>query len=134
MPAWFDERFPPLSIYHGGRDYLVLVDPLLERLKEKEKAVTVIRTKRIEQSEHCDFYWAADAVEWLFEDLVGEFVLNRWHCKLDDRTDATYASAEDIEKTRPRAEGEPPYQPQSQRHSQANGYAHSSASVTLVDV
>jgi len=75
MPAWFDERFPPLSIYYGGRDYLVLADPLFERLKEKEKAVKVIRTKLIEDSEHCDFYWAADAVEWLFEDLVGEFVL-----------------------------------------------------------
>lgn len=73
MPTWFDERFPPLSIYYGGRDYLVLADPLLERLKEKEKAVKVIRTRQIEQSEHCDFYWAADAVEWLFEDLVGEF-------------------------------------------------------------
>jgi len=75
MPAWFDKRFPPLSVYHGEQDYLVLVDPLLERLQEQGKAVKVIRTKRIKLSEHCDFYWAADAIEWLFEDLVGEFVL-----------------------------------------------------------
>jgi len=75
MPAWFDKQFLPLLIYHDEQDYLVLVDPLLERLQEQEKAVKVIRTKRIELSEHCDFYWAADAIEWLFEDLVREFVL-----------------------------------------------------------
>jgi lysosomal acid lipase/cholesteryl ester hydrolase len=85
MPAWFDERFPPLSIYHGGRDYLVRADPLLERLQEKEKTVKVIRTKRVEQSEHCDFYWAADAVEWLFEDLVGE-LSQKWQCRSDELT------------------------------------------------
>ena len=75
MPAWFDRWFPPLSIYHGEQDYLILVDPLLECLQEQEKAVKVIRTKWIELSKHCDFYWAADAIEWLFEDLVSEFVL-----------------------------------------------------------
>ena len=50
-------------------------DPLLKCLQEQEKAVKVIRTKQIELSEHCDFYWVAGTVEWLFEDLVSEFVL-----------------------------------------------------------
>ena len=75
MPMWFDKPFLPLLIYHSEQDYLVLVDPLLERLQEQEKAVKVIRMKQIELSKHCDFYWVAGTVEWLFEDLVGEFVL-----------------------------------------------------------
>lgn len=38
----------------GGRDFLVLTEPLLERLEEKEKDVEVIRVKKIDLSEHCD--------------------------------------------------------------------------------
>jgi hypothetical protein len=51
LPKWFDERFPPLSIYYGGRDYLVWADPLLDRLKEKEKDVKVIKVTKLDQSE-----------------------------------------------------------------------------------
>jgi len=79
LDRWFDKRFPPLSIYHGGRDFLVLTDPLLDRLNTKDTDVEVIRVEKLDASEHCDFYWAAEAVEWVYESL-----------------------REDIEKTRPR--------------------------------
>lgn len=63
----------------GGRDYLVLTEPLLERLEKHEKDVRVIRVKKMEEGEHCDFFWHVDAVELCFESML-----------------------EDIEKTRPR--------------------------------
>ncbi|KZO94823.1 alpha/beta-hydrolase, partial [Calocera viscosa TUFC12733] len=66
LDRWWDARFPPLSIFWGGRDYLVRTEPLLERLRTHERDVEVIRTQMIDPSEHCDFYWAADAVEWCF--------------------------------------------------------------------
>jgi lysosomal acid lipase/cholesteryl ester hydrolase len=72
LPRWWDERFPPLSLYYGGRDYLVLADPLLERLATKEKHIKLIRAEKIPLAEHCDFYWAADAVEWCFHSILGE--------------------------------------------------------------
>ncbi|OWT37789.1 lipid particle protein [Cryptococcus neoformans var. grubii Br795] len=84
LPRWFDKRFPALSVYHGGRDFLVFADPLLERLKEKEKDVKVIKVTKLEDSEHCDFYWAAEAVEWAYLSFL-----------------------DDIESTRPRYPDEP---------------------------
>jgi lysosomal acid lipase/cholesteryl ester hydrolase len=51
LDRWFDSRFPPLSIYHGGRDYLVLAEPLLERMKNKEKDVNVIKVTKLDLSE-----------------------------------------------------------------------------------
>lgn len=51
LDRWFDNRFPPLSIYHGGRDFLVLAEPLIERMKEKEKDVKVIKVTKLELSE-----------------------------------------------------------------------------------
>ena len=87
LDRWFDDRFPPLSIYHGGRDYLVLAEPLLERLKEKEKDVKVIKVTKLDHSEHCDFYWAAEAVEWAYMSFMGEmtFFVNMTYQKLTVR-------------------------------------------------
>lgn len=51
LPQWFDKRFPPLSIFHGGRDFLVLVDPLLERIRKQEPHVKLIRVEKIDPSE-----------------------------------------------------------------------------------
>lgn len=42
---WFDPRFPPLSLYGGGGDELVLIDPLIERLHADEPDVRVLRIK-----------------------------------------------------------------------------------------
>ncbi|GAA5850285.1 hypothetical protein JCM9279_006513 [Rhodotorula babjevae] len=80
---WFDKRFPPLAIHHGGKDYLVLTEPLLERLRTKETDVQLIRVQKMDDGEHCDFFWHVDAVELCFHSFL-----------------------EDIERTRPRYPGE----------------------------
>ncbi|KAK4686553.1 lysosomal acid lipase/cholesteryl ester hydrolase, partial [Tremellales sp. Uapishka_1] len=94
LDRWFDSRFPPLSIYYGGRDFLVLTEPLLERLKVKEKDVNVIKVTKLDQSEvceyhlsvieeteeyyqHCDFYWAAEAVEWAYLSILDDIESTR---------------------------------------------------------
>jgi lysosomal acid lipase/cholesteryl ester hydrolase len=51
LTRWFDARFPPLSIFYGGRDFLVLVDPLLERIRKQEQHVNLIRVEKIDVSE-----------------------------------------------------------------------------------
>ncbi|SNX87939.1 related to YEH1 - steryl ester hydrolase [Melanopsichium pennsylvanicum] len=79
LEQWWDENFPPLSIFSGGMDFLVLTDPLIERIRKREKTVKLLRFKRQDEAEHCDHFWAADAVEWCFRDIL-----------------------EDIERTRPR--------------------------------
>lgn len=79
LEQWWDENFPPLAVFSGGMDFLVLTDPLIERIEKREKTVKLLRFKRQDEAEHCDHFWAADAVEWCFHDIL-----------------------EDIEKTRPR--------------------------------
>ncbi|PWZ01216.1 alpha/beta-hydrolase [Testicularia cyperi] len=79
LDQWWDESFPPLSIFSGGMDFLVLTDPLIERIEKQEKHVQLLRAKRQDEAEHCDHFWAVDAVEWCFYDIL-----------------------EDIERTRPR--------------------------------
>ncbi|KAG9012297.1 hypothetical protein FRB94_006328 [Tulasnella sp. JGI-2019a] len=76
LPKWFDSRCPPLSIYWGGKDTLIDTDALVGRLKT-EPAVTIIRTVRLEEAEHCDFYYAADAVEWCFSSFVEDIEKTR---------------------------------------------------------
>ena len=41
----------------GGKDYLVLTEPLLHRLKTKEVDVDLIRVQKMDDGEHCDFFW-----------------------------------------------------------------------------
>lgn len=74
---WWDKRFPPLSIYAGGMDFLVLAEPLVERLETTETDVRVLRFKRQEEAEHCDHFWAADAVEWCFHDILEDIESTR---------------------------------------------------------
>ncbi|KAE8223226.1 hypothetical protein CF319_g3721 [Tilletia indica] len=76
-PQWFDGRFPPLSVYSGGMDFLVLTDPLIKRIQEQDTDVRLIRWKRQEEAEHCDHFWAADAVEWCFQDILEDIELTR---------------------------------------------------------
>nr|CRX79276.1 hypothetical protein ls5931a1_00077 [Leucosporidium scottii] len=85
VEKWWDARFPPLSIHHGGRDYLVLTEPLLERLEKHEKEVRVLRVQKLDEGEHCDFFWHIDAPELCFHSFL-----------------------QDIEKTRPRYIDEAP--------------------------
>lgn len=51
LPEWFDAQFPPLAIYHGGRDFLVSAEPLVERMRLREKHVQIIRDERLDDSE-----------------------------------------------------------------------------------
>lgn len=74
---WWDRRFPPLAIYSGGMDFLVLTDPLIERIRTRETDVRLIREKRQEEAEHCDHFWAADAVEWCFLDILEDIEATR---------------------------------------------------------
>lgn len=99
LDRWFDERFPPLSIYYGGKDYLVLTEPLLERLERKEN-VHPIRVEKLDELEvsdiawlatscrhrlnlnlavvqHCDFHFSSTAVEDVFFSLRGESLSKR---------------------------------------------------------
>jgi len=79
IPRWWSEKgnFPPLSLWSGGRDSLVCADKLVERIKEREKGVRVLRVEKIEDSEHCDFYWAAEAVEWCFGKIMDDIEKTR---------------------------------------------------------
>ncbi|GJN89599.1 hypothetical protein Rhopal_002586-T1 [Rhodotorula paludigena] len=98
---WWDKRFPPLAIHHGGKDYLVLTEPLLERLEQKEKDVQVIRVQKMDDGEHCDHFWHIDAVELCFHSFL-----------------------EDIERTRPRYPEERArrsHSPQPPAHAPASG-------------
>lgn len=76
---WWTEEFPPLSIFSGGMDFLVLTQPVIDRIKSHEPHIRLVRWKRQPEAEHCDHFWAAEAPEWCFQDLL-----------------------EDIERTRPR--------------------------------
>ena len=58
-------KFPPLSLYVGTDDKLVLVEPLLERLKTHE-SIKLNRLDYYENGEHCDMFWSIDAVELCF--------------------------------------------------------------------
>lgn len=51
IPQWYDENFPPLAIYHGGRDFLVATDPLLERIEKHEPTVKLVRVQGLAESE-----------------------------------------------------------------------------------
>lgn len=70
---WYDKTFPPLALFGGGRDRLVLTEPLLRHIEEHEPFVHVKRIKIQPEAEHCDHYWAASAVEWCFFDIIGTF-------------------------------------------------------------
>ena len=74
---WDGNTFPPLSIFSGGLDFLVLTEPLLDRLENEESDVRLLRYKRQEEAEHCDHFWACDAVEWCFYDIMEDIEATR---------------------------------------------------------
>lgn len=62
---WFPNSFPPLAVYYGTLDYLVLGKPLVERLKSYEANVRLLKTVALENYEHLDMLWGVNAVsEW----------------------------------------------------------------------
>lgn len=77
VERWWDDRFPPLALYHGGQDFLVLVQPLLDRLKTNEKSVRLIREYKLDEGEHCDHFWHVDAVELCFHRFIEDIESTR---------------------------------------------------------
>jgi len=77
VERWWDSRFPPLALYHGGKDFLVLTDPLVKRIETHEKSVDLIRNFKIEDGEHCDTFWHADAVELCFHLILEDIEKTR---------------------------------------------------------
>ncbi|KAI7937917.1 hypothetical protein MJO28_014837 [Puccinia striiformis f. sp. tritici] len=77
VERWWDSRFPPLALYHGGKDFLVLADPLIKRIETHEKTVDLIRNFKIDDGEHCDTFWHADAVELCFHLILEDIEKTR---------------------------------------------------------
>ncbi|KAL5508596.1 hypothetical protein ACEPAH_6215 [Sanghuangporus vaninii] len=95
LPQWFDQQFPPLSIYHGGRDFLVATEPFLERIRRCERTVKLVRVCEMVDSEHCDFYLAAEAVEWCFSLFLEDIEKTRTD-KDNTNTDLELDSAQKV--------------------------------------
>lgn len=51
---WFPPSFPPLAIFYGTLDTLVLGKPLVERIRAHEPNVKLIKTVALEGYEHMD--------------------------------------------------------------------------------
>jgi hypothetical protein len=60
---WYDSRMPPVSLFVGGRDKLVDGRKLIERLREREENVRVLRAQIDDEYEHLDCIWALDSIE-----------------------------------------------------------------------
>jgi hypothetical protein len=61
---WYDANMmPPVALYVGGRDKLVDGEKLIERFKEVETGVSLIRSQIDEDYEHLDCIWSMDCIE-----------------------------------------------------------------------
>ncbi|GAA6038415.1 hypothetical protein JCM8097_007637 [Rhodosporidiobolus ruineniae] len=60
---WFPPSFPPLAIFYGTLDTLVLGKPLVERIRSHEPHVRLVKAVALENYEHQDFIWAHTAVK-----------------------------------------------------------------------
>lgn len=49
---WFPASFPPLAIFYGTRDTLVLGKPLVERIRNNEPNVRLLKAVALEDYEH----------------------------------------------------------------------------------
>lgn len=49
---WFPASFPPLAVYYGTMDYLVLGKPLVERMRNHEPNVRLLKAVALENYEH----------------------------------------------------------------------------------
>lgn len=55
----------------------MLTEPLLERLATRETDVQVIRVQKLEEGEHCDFFWHIDAVELCYHSFMEDIERSR---------------------------------------------------------
>jgi len=61
--TWYDSRMPPISLFIGGRDKLVDGKKLVDRLRDRESHVTLLRAQIDEDYEHLDCIWSLDCID-----------------------------------------------------------------------
>ncbi|KDE09404.1 hypothetical protein MVLG_00310 [Microbotryum lychnidis-dioicae p1A1 Lamole] len=72
---WFPRSFPPLAIFYGTADTLVLGKPLVERIREYEPNVRLVKVVALDDYEHMDMIWGVNAVPECFlgiRDMIEE--------------------------------------------------------------
>lgn len=63
---WFPASFPPLAIFYGTLDTLVLGKPLVTRIRERETNVRLVKVVALENYEHLDMIWGVNAIPECF--------------------------------------------------------------------
>ncbi|KAM0790644.1 hypothetical protein ACM66B_004505 [Microbotryomycetes sp. NB124-2] len=63
---WFPRSFPPLAIFYGTRDMLVLGKPLVERIRQHEPNVDLRKVVALQDYEHLDMIWGVNCVQDCF--------------------------------------------------------------------
>ncbi|BGP26452.1 cholesterol esterase [Rhodotorula toruloides] len=63
---WFPTSMPPLAIFYGTLDTLVLGKPLVERIRSHEPNVRLVKAVALENYEHQDPIWAHTAIKEVY--------------------------------------------------------------------
>ena len=66
---WFPASFPPLAIFYGLDDTLVLGRPLVERIRQHEPNVELLHVSALENTQHNDTIWGVNAPVEVFADV-----------------------------------------------------------------
>ncbi|MCO5588296.1 hypothetical protein L7F22_042251 [Adiantum nelumboides] len=95
-------RFTPQPVSSASIYWWAGAEPLLDRLENEESDVRLLRYKRQEEAEHCDHFWACDAVEWCFYDILEDIEATRTPYPEEITSKGTESSTEtnDTESTR----------------------------------
>lgn len=75
---WFPASFPPLAIFYGTLDTLVLGKPLVTRIRERETNVRLVKVVALENYEHLDMIWGVNAIPECFVGIK-EFIEETKH-------------------------------------------------------
>lgn len=67
---WFPASFPPLAIFYGLEDTLVLGRPLVERIRNNEPNVELAHVSAIDSYQHQDPIWGVNAHVEVFPDIL----------------------------------------------------------------
>ncbi|GJN92484.1 hypothetical protein Rhopal_005514-T1 [Rhodotorula paludigena] len=67
---WFPPSMPPLAIFYGTLDTLVLGKPLVERIRSHEPHVRLVKAVALENYEHQDPIWAHTAIKEVYPGIL----------------------------------------------------------------
>ncbi|GAA5840703.1 hypothetical protein JCM9279_007408 [Rhodotorula babjevae] len=67
---WFPPSMPPIAIFYGTLDTLVLGKPLVERIRAHEPHVRLVKAVALENYEHQDPLWAHTAVRECYPGIL----------------------------------------------------------------